>query len=532
MSRVELIEDTLRDGQLSLWATRMDTRTMLGIGAAIDRAGFARACVSSGAAFDTAVRFLREDPWKRLDLVRHEMPQVPLEFMVRGRNLIGWQRCSDDVVELVLRCLHRHGMQWQLLFDGLNDFGNIRWHVQVARRIGMRTAGIVVFTESPVHDDDYFERKTRELVAMGVDTVCFYDGSGILLPERMRRLAPRLLGACAGGTSRLELNVHDNTGLALACYREAMQAGVELFASAARALSGGASLPATADVAAEAATAGLQVPVAAGDLEHIDRYFDWIATRDGREIPKRVRFDAAAHAAYVAHQVPGGMISNFRRQLAEAGMAERLPHILEEIVTVRRELGYPPMVTPYSQMIGVQATLNVMAGERYKTSPSELAAYLRGEYGEIPGLVDPAVLDRVLGAAPASSSARATDVFAQQQLAQARRRFGDLPDEELVLSIFYGQEALQALRSQGRDLDALAPPRTPLVALVSDLLARPRLRKLQVAIRSPGGLDFGAVRDASAVAGAVTTATSCEVAMHGVHWSARLAPTESDHGTR
>jgi pyruvate/oxaloacetate carboxyltransferase len=420
-------------------------------------------------------------------------------------------------------------MQWQLLFDGLNDFGNIAFHLQAARRIGMRTAGIVVFTESPVHDDAYFVRKTREMAALGADTICFYDGSGILLPERMRRLAPRLLQACAGTAARIEVNVHDNTGLALPCYREAMLAGIDLFASAARALSGGPSLPATADVIAQARAVGRPVEVDARGVQDIDQYFDWIATRDGRPPPARVAFDPAAHAHYVAHQIPGGMISNFRRQLAEAGMSERLPQILEEIVTVRRELGYPPMVTPYSQMIGVQATLNVMSGARYKTSPRELAPYLRGQYGAIPGPLDPEVMDRVLEGVPDRGPINPADVFAEDQVGAARRRWGALPDEALILAIFHDQNTLSAFRAAERVLDPRRAPRNPLLALVSDLLARPTLRTLRISVPDLSALDFAAVRDASAMAAAAATAATADMTAGPVSWSAQRHPAPPPH---
>lgn len=477
MTRVGLIEETLRDGQLSLWATRMDTDTMLGAAGRIDRAGFDRACVGSGAAFDTAVKFLHEDPWARLEAVKAAMPVTPLEFLVRGRNLIGWQRYSDDVVDLFYRALHTAGMNWALVFDGLNDLRNLEHHVRAARGLGIRTAGVVVFTESPVHTDDYFVAKTAAWRRLGADTVCFYDGSGILTPQRMARLAPRLLTA-AGGPDALELNVHTNTGLGRACYIEAMRAGVRLLASCARPLAYGASLPSTLDVASDVNAAGLACNVDVGEVAVLDEYFAWICEREQREIPAPIDFDRVGYDAYVAHQVPGGMISNFRRQLSDAGMSERLPQILEEIVRVRREIGWPPMVTPYSQTIGVQATLNVMSGQRYRTSPSELAPYLLGEYGEIPGPVDPDVMDRVLSGSPQRVPIDPTEVFSQRMLAQTDALHRGLDDRERVLALFYDDATRAALRTGARPIRPERAATTPMLAIARELLEAPRARRI------------------------------------------------------
>lgn len=485
-ARVDFLEETLRDGQLSMWATRMPTDAMLGAAGMIERGGFARACVTSGAAFDTAIRHLREDPWERLDLLRAAMPGMPLSFLVRGRNVIGWQRYPDDVVELMIRAIRDTGFDWILLFDGLNDMQNIECHVRVAKDVGLRVGGIVFYTVSPVHTDAYFLEKVRELVRLGVDAINLYDASGVLRPERAARLVQGIRREI--GDIDLELNVHDTTGLAEECYLAGLEAGANILSTAARPLAWGGSVPDTATMMARAVGRGYEVPLDEGMVAALDEYFTWIACRDEQPSGRHRPFDEDTYNAYVAHQVPGAMMSNFSRQLADAGLQHKLPEVLEEVAEVRRELGYPPMVTPYSQMTGVQATLNVIEGERYRTVPQEVERYVQGYYGTIPGEVDPDVRDRVCGDADEAVDLEALD--ARRMVERVRRERGPFESgRELALATFYDAETLDALRREQHRVALADVPRSPLSALIKALGASGSVRRVRVEVGAGSGED-------------------------------------------
>jgi oxaloacetate decarboxylase (Na+ extruding) subunit alpha len=442
----------------------MDTRTMLGIAGTIDKIGFQRACISSGAAFDTSIRFLREDPWERFRLLRTEMPRTPLEFLVRGRNLIGWKRYPDDVAALTLRCLRRAGFDWMLIFDGLNDYRNIAFHIRCAKKEGLKVSAFISYADSPVHTDQYWIRKTRELVALEVDVVNFGDPAGLLNAARVRTLVPALLAAI-DGRAELLVNIHTSTGQALDCYGEALRGGARALASAAMPLANSESIPATADVISLAHAQGLNIDLDERLVAEVDAYFTYVALRDGRPTGKPIKYDEQDYKRYLGHQIPGGMMSNFVRQHREAGTLDRLPEILEEMGRVRAELGFPPMVTPWSQLVGVQATLNVTSGVRYGTVPDELKLYARGSYGELPAPIDPNVLDRML----AGGSAAPIDPSAgdgEPVLPRVRAQNPFVSDEELMLRIFYDESTLDGYRKGLRPLDPFSVAKTPLSSLI------------------------------------------------------------------
>lgn len=504
---VRFVEETMRDGQLSLWATRMNTETMLGIARTINEAGFERACVASGAAFDTAIKFQYEDPWERLCLLRREMPNTPLEFLIRGRNLIGWRRYPNDIVRLLMQQIAATGFEWVLIFDGLNDMRNIAYHIQSAKEFGLKVSGVVIFTISPVHTDTYFIDKTAELVRMGADVVNFYDAAGLLTPERTRILIPKLLQTVAAGNVELELNFHASTGLALHCYREALRCGARILSTASLPLANSDSVPATRDSIGLAVEQGLGHQLDERRVAAIDAYFEWAAYKERRPHGKVVQFDAAVYDSYLAHQIPGGMMSNFVRQLTDARQIDRLPEIFEEVARVRAELGYPPMVTPYSQMIGVQATLNVLSGERYKSSPSELALYARGEYGALAAPIDPNVLDRICSGDKNPIDPAA--IFEEPLLPLLRKDDSNCTDEELLMKAFYDPGSLKKLRSSQKLIDRDRIARTPLAALVKEFSERKEVRSFNASMkRQP---DYGDVLGAARILDASSNAARLEM---------------------
>ena len=492
---VQFVEETLRNGNLSLWATRMDTRTMLGVAGVIDRAGFQRACVSSGAAFDTAIRFLREDPWDRLRLLRGEMKSTPLEFLVRGRNLIGWKRYPDDVAALMIRCLRRVGIDWMLIFDALNDFRNIAFHIRYAKEQGLKVSAYLSYSVSPVHTDEYWVRKATELVDLGVDVVQLGDPAGLLNVKRADALIPALLNAVKE-RAELMLCVHTSTGQGHACYKVGMQHGVRSFATTALPLSNSESLPATTDMFECVAALGFEHNVDPALATEIDHYFSYVAMRDDKQVGRPVQYDDADYQRYLQHQIPGGMISNFIKQHTEAGTLSRFPEILEEMGRVRAELGYPVMVTPFSQLVGVQATLNVMGGERYGTVPDELKLYVRGHYGEIPGRVDANVLDRILAGGD-REPLDAAAIDSDEWMPKLRAQNVFVSDEELALRIFYEPSTLDAYRAAMKPIDRFSVVKTPLSALIQAALSSGRAQPISLKIPSDvSSLSYADARDA------------------------------------
>lgn len=488
---VEIIDETLRDGPQSLWASRVTTDTLVPIAPTLAQAGFAQMVVGSGALFEAAVKYLHEDPWERLRLIRAATPGATLRFLIRGRNLMGWRRLSNDVIDLFLECLRRAGMDWIMVFDGLNDMRNIEHHFPTAQKLGMKVAGIVCFSESPVHTDEYFAARTQDLLDVGVDAILLYDASGVMTPERTRTLVPALQRVI-GDRADFELTAHCATGLGDACLAEGLRLGVRRIFTAGRPLAYADSIPATLDMVGRATALGLDVGLDLDRVRAADDYFTWIACAQDKRVPRPVVYDPEGYRRYVGHQIPGGMMSNMVRQLTDLGLQHRFPEILEEAAQVRREIGYPVMVTPLSQLVGVQATLNVVEGERYRTIPQELRMYARGYYGRPASPIDPNALDRILqaGDTPIDPSAN----FAEPYLERFRAEEGPFAsDEELLLAVFNSRETLEEFQRARRPIDGLPALRTPLRALLAELGGRRAVRSMS--IRTPAALSYGDAAD-------------------------------------
>jgi len=478
MKELQINEETLRDGQQSLWANRMKTESMLPICSSLDQAGFSSINVMSGSAFEACVLYLHEDPWERLRLLRRFMPKTDLQILIRGRSAFGWRRFSDDAIELLIACLRNCGIQGIVVFDGLNDLANIKWHVQVSKKLGLQIHPALVFAESPVHTDSYYAKKAAQCVALGTDSVNLADASGLLTPERIRTLIPAIRQAI-GADAKFGLVSHCGTGLGSECYLEAMRQGVDNLSTASLALSQGNSIPATVEVLAQARQMGLKVELDDQLLRKIDDHFLWVAYSEKKPVGQRVPFDRDRYRKYAAHQIPGGMMSHLASQLKNLGLENRLPEVLEEASRVRQEIGYPVMVTPFSQIVGVQAVFNVIQKERYKTTPSDLALYARGFYGEKAAPIDPNVLDRILEGADAKPI-DASEVFAEPMVKKARKELGPAQsDEKLLLSLFFSKPTLEKFNQNRKSID-LNATRTPLIALIQELLKRQDIRKVSV----------------------------------------------------
>ncbi|HPC89249.1 MAG TPA: sodium-extruding oxaloacetate decarboxylase subunit alpha [Methanothrix sp.] len=390
MGRVKLTDTVFRDAHQSLLATRMRTRDMLPIAEKMDQVGFFSLETWGGATFDSCIRYLNEDPWERLRALKKAMPNTPMQMLLRGQNLVGYRHYADDVVEKFVEKAAQNGVDIFRIFDAVNDIRNMERSIKAAKRMDKHVQGGISYTISPVHSNEQFAQFAVQLAEMGCDSICIKDMAGLITPKN----AHDLIRAVKKEVSLpINLHTHCTSGMAQMSYFHACQAGVDILDVAISPLSGGSSQPAT-----ESLVASLQgTPYDTGlDLElltEIKRYFEKIM-----EIYAPVFNPIAARVdtSVLVYQVPGGMLSNLVSQLIEQKAMDKYDEVLAEIPRVRKDLGYPPLVTPTSQIVGTQAVLNVITGDRYKMVPKEVKDYVKGLYGKPPAMIDPKVRLKVL----------------------------------------------------------------------------------------------------------------------------------------
>ncbi len=390
MTRVFVTDLVLRDGHQSLIATRMQTADMLPICGKLDQVGFWSLEAWGGATFDACVRFLREDPWERLRQLRRALPNTRIQMLLRGQNLLGYRNYSDDVVRAFVQKSADNGVDVFRVFDAMNDARNLRVAIAAVKTAGRHAEGAICYTTSPVHDIPYFVQLARELAEMGSDTIAIKDMAGLLTPYT----AFELVRAIADATHLpVHTHSHSTSGLAHMAHLKAIEAGATIIDTCIGAFAEGASHPATQSlVAALAGTeydTGLSLPL----IEEISVYF-----KEARK--KYWQFESTftgTDTRVLINQVPGGMISNLANQLKEQGSIDKMDAVLAEIPEVRADLGFPPLVTPTSQIVGTQAVLNVLTGSRYKSVTNEVKLYLQGRYGKAPGQVNEEVRKLAIG---------------------------------------------------------------------------------------------------------------------------------------
>jgi oxaloacetate decarboxylase (Na+ extruding) subunit alpha len=391
--------------------------------------------------------------------------ETPLIVMTRGQSLFTFEFFADDIVELTAERIFANGIRYHTPYDALNDMRNMEVPVRAARKVGLYTAGGVVYTVSPVHTDDYYARKTRELVTLGVDAVFIKDPSGLLTPERAATLVPAIKAACVG--LPLHLHSHCLTGLAPYTALRAIELGVDVVHTATSTLANGASHPATESFVDNARRGGFTIPVDLAPVAEVAERLNYIARRENKPVGQIAEHDAF----HYEHQMPGGMVSNLKSQLATLGIAHRLPEVLEESARVRCELGYPIIVSPFAQFVMTQAVLNVMGKERYGTVPDEVRKYVLGYYGEIAGSIDPNLYDRIAKGAE-SARGRPGDLL-EPAIPKLRRERGPFAsDDDLLLAAFYPRSEFDALKTAGPIATEYPLGRTPLITLVKEIAQR------------------------------------------------------------
>lgn len=380
-SRTRITDTVLRDSHQSLLATRMRTADMLEMAPLLDKVGYWSLEVWGGATFDACLRFLKEDPWERLKALRKAIPNTRLQMLLRGQNLVGYRHYSDDVVKKFVERAAKNGVDIFRIFDALNDIRNIDVAVKAAKDANALVEATICYTTSPVHTHEGFVDMALKLQAMGADTICVKDMAGLLTPWAAFDLVTKLKEKI---TLPIHLHSHDSSGLAAMSYLKGIEAGADIIDTALSSLASGTSQPPTESIVAALRDTPYDTGLDLALLSDIADHF--------REVRKKYKkFESeytAINTKTLVVQIPGGMISNLANQLKEQNAADKMNEVLEEIPKVRKDMGYPPLVTPTSQVVGTQATLNVLMGERYKVITSETRNYFKGLYGRPPGPVD------------------------------------------------------------------------------------------------------------------------------------------------
>ncbi len=472
---VKITDTTMRDGHQSLLATRMRTEDMLPIAERMDEAGFHSVEVWGGATFDTALRFLREDPWERLRLLKAKFKKTPLQMLLRGQNVLGYRHYADDVVEKFCELAVKNGMDIFRIFDALNDLRNLETAIKAVKKAGGHAQGTVCYTISPVHTTDMYARQAKELEQMGCDSICIKDMAGLLHPYDAFEIVKSVKAVVS---IPVQMHCHCTSGMAEMAYLKAVEAGLDIMDCALSTMSQGTSQPPTESMVATFEGTERDTGL---DLEELTGLADYFA-----EIRKKYAAfegNVKVDAGVLLHQVPGGMISNLVSQLREQGAVDKLRNVLDEIPAVRADLGYPPLVTPTSQIVGTQAVLNALYGERYKQVSKETKALALGQYGLTPAPISAEVREKLApGEEPITG--RPADVL-EPELEKAREEIGPLAksDEDVMSYVLFPPVAREFFewRDRGDEID------DELIAAITVALTQDQGRAVQPAAANGKG---------------------------------------------
>lgn len=394
MKHVRITDTTFRDAHQSLIATRMRTDTMLPIAEKMDQVGFFSLEAWGGATFDVAIRYLAEDPWERIRQLKKHVKNTPLQMLLRGQNVVGYRNYPDDVVEKFIEKAAENGIDIFRVFDALNDVRNMEVAIKTVKKNGRHAQGTISYTISPFHTVEYFVKFAMKLAELDCDSICVKDMAGMLAPQPAFELISALKKKVG---LPVHLHSHSTSGMAMMTYFHACEAGVDILDTAFSPLAWGTSQPPVESVVAALKGTPYDTCLDSELLNEIAQYFRELREKyyDPLKLvdPKSERVDPSI----IVHQIPGGMFSNLLEQLREQKASDKLGEVLEEVPKVRKELGYPPLVTPTSQLVGIQAVLNVISGKRYSIVPKEIKDYVKGLYGRPPAPIDEKIRKKIIG---------------------------------------------------------------------------------------------------------------------------------------
>ena len=396
MAQVKITETVLRDSHQSLIATRMTTEEMLPILSALDKIGYHSLEAWGGATFDSCLRFLNEDPWERLRKIRAEVKNTKLQMLFRGQNILGYRHYSDDVVEYFVQKSIANGIDILRIFDALNDARNLETAIKATKKEGGHVQAAISYTTGPCYTPEYYVDYTKRLVDIGADSICIKDMAGLLRPYDAYDLVKALKETVK---VPIQVHTHYTSGLASMTLIKSIEAGADIVDTAISPMALGTSQPPTESLVATLAGTEYDTGIKLEQLDEITKYFAPIREKylaSGLLDPKMLKVDVNA----LIYQVPGGMLSNLVSQLKQAGKSDKLTEVLEEVPRVRADAGYPPLVTPSSQIVGTQAVFNVIGGERYKMVTKEFKGLVEGQYGKSPVAIDPEFTKKIIGDTP------------------------------------------------------------------------------------------------------------------------------------
>ncbi len=424
---VKITDTTLRDGHQSLFATRMRTEDMVPILEDMDSMGFFSLEVWGGATFDSAMRFLNENPWDRPRILKKYLKNTPMQMLLRGQNLVGYRHYPDDIVEKFVLKVAEAGIDIFRIFDALNDIRNMETAIKAAKKAGAHVQGTVVYTISPIHTLDSFVNMAKKLEELGSDSICIKDMAGLMSPDVAYKLVKKLKEEIS---VPIDLHTHSTAGWAPITYMKAVEAGVDIIDTAMSPFGFGTAQPATETMVAAFKDTPYDTGLDLNRLEKIAKYFRKIE----KKLRKYTRMEMRiADTRVLIYQVPGGMLSNLYNQLKEMGEEDKIEEVLAEVPKVRAEVGYPPLVTPLSQIVGTQAVMNIISGERWKIIPKEMRDYIKGLYGKPPGPIQENIKKKVLGDEE-PITVRPADLL-KPEWDKIKKEIGDLADnDEDVLS--------------------------------------------------------------------------------------------------
>ena len=476
MDKINFVDTTFRDGHASLWAEGMTTGMMLPVAERMDEAGFRSIELLGTSHFKKCVRELREDPWERIRLVAGKVKKTPLTLMMH-HSITAFDLTPFSLLKLFMERLAAAGIREVQLMDAANDmkFFRVSETVRFAKEAGLNVSMALIYSYSPKHTDEYFAQRTRDAAKLKPDFIYLKDSGGLLTPDHARTVVPAMLASTSG--IPFELHSHCTTGLAPICYLEAVKAGCRTLHTAIPPLANGSSQPSLFNVARNLRWLGYDPSVDEQTLAPVAQHFTYIAKREGFQIGAPLEYDEYQYI----HQVPGGVISNLKHQLGQMRMQDRLNDVLQEIVQVKKDLGYPIMVTPFSQFVASQSAINVMTGERYKQVTDEIIMYCLGFWGkEAASEVQPDIRDRIL------SLPRAKDLLKseppQPSVEELRQKLGgaSISDDELILRYIIGEEKeIQAMRAAGPVREYVTSA-NPLFMLIHELLRQEQMGYVEV----------------------------------------------------
>ncbi|MCD2257082.1 oxaloacetate decarboxylase subunit alpha [Lactobacillus sp. CC-MHH1034] len=430
---IKFMETVLRDGHQSLAATRMATAQMLPIVEKLDQAGYYGLEVWGGATFDAALRYLHEDPWERLRQIRRRVHHTKLYMLLRGQNLLGYRNYADDFVKLFVQKSVENGIDVIRIFDALNDPRNLKVAIETTKTYGGEAQAAISYTTSAVHNNQYFLKLAKQYADLGADSIAIKDMAGILTPGNAYELVSMIKDAV---DLPLQVHTHATSGIATMTYLKAVEAGADIIDTAISPFAGGTSQPATESMAVSLKSLGYGVGLDLDTLNEIADYFEPIRAEFlDKGILKPKILEIAPKS--LSYQVPGGMLSNLLSQLTEQHQADKFEAVLKEVPKVRQDLGYPPLVTPLSQMVGTQAVMNVLTQERYKLVPKEIQEYVHGFYGRPPAPIDSGVQHKIIGDDPVITQRPADRLKPElPEIRKAAQAFADSEEDVLSFGLF------------------------------------------------------------------------------------------------